>query len=105
MSLNFQFEDKERFNKLTDEEKKQNDIFIWGCLLIDLGEITEKNAEEWHWRYCFANKVNGPFYTVKGEPYEPTLEEVQKRIGLHTNVSNRTRNQFIQKVVRIYSRK
>ena len=103
MALNFQF-DEEKFNKLTDEEKKLNDVFVWGCLLIDLNEITEKNAKDWHWRYSFANKVNGPFYWVNDKPYNPTLEEVEKRIGLHTNVSNRTRNQFIQKVVRIYSK-
>jgi hypothetical protein len=106
MALNWQFTDKARFDALTDKEKKDNEIFVWGCLIMDLGEITEKNAEEWHWRFAFASKLNGPYYYKmdaegkRDHPYIPTLEEVQKRIGLHTNVSNKTRNQFVTKMVK-----
>lgn len=101
MSLNFQF-NKESFEKMTADDKAVNDAFIWGCMLVDLREITEKNATEWHWRYCFATKVNGAIFTVADKPYIPTLEEVRKRIGLHTNCSERTRNQFVAKVVRLF---
>ena len=109
MSLNFQFTNLEQFNNLTEEDKKWNDAFIWGCMIIDLGEITEKNAEEWEWRYRFMVKLNGAHYYKRvgkeDVPYIPTIEEVRKRVGLHTNVSNRTRNQFIQKQVRIFNSK
>ncbi len=104
MSLNFNFTDKVRFNQLTDEDKKLNDVFIWGCMAVCLREISEKNAAEWQWRYAFAVNLNGAFFYNKEEPYIPTLEEVKKRIGLSTNADNKTRKQFIAGQVRINSR-
>jgi len=108
MSLNWQFTDKARFKKLTKEEKEQNDCFVWAALFLDIRDITEKNATEWVWRWTFGNKLNGPyFYRMKdgvaGEPFVPTLAEVKKRIGFTTNVSTRTRRQFIDKAVRIFN--
>ena len=69
-------------------------------MVVDMGEITEKNAEEWHWRYSFASKLNGSIYQVNGKDYIPTLDEIKKRIGLSTNVSIRTRKQFVAKVIK-----
>lgn len=107
--LNWQFADTERFNKLTEEEKKWNDAFIWGCILVGLKGITEKNAEEWEWRYKFMVKLNGASYYARvgkeDKEWIPTLEDIKKRIGLTTNCDQKTRNQFIQSQVRIYSRK
>ena len=104
MSLNFQFTDKQKFDALTEQEKEQNNCFIWWSLLLDLNSITEKNADEWLWRIKFATQLNGPTYLNSDKtPYIPTLDEIKKRIGLKTNVSNKTRNQFIAKEVRIYS--
>jgi len=105
MSLNFQFTDKERFNKLTKEEKQQNDCFIWWAMLYDLREITEKNIDEWLWRIKFATKINGPTYNkADGTPYIPTKKEIEKRIGLTTNADKKTRNQFIAKQIRFYNK-
>lgn len=99
MSLNWNFTDKERFNKLTEEEKKLNDSFIWGCLGIGIGEITEKNAAEWHARYCFYVDVLGAMATVDKKPWIPSLEDVKKRIGLRTNIfPKETDAKFTKKV-------
>lgn len=103
MSLNWQFTDKERFAAMTEQEKKINHCFVWGCMFIDLGQITEKNAQEWHERYVIANEKIGPFYYEAGsaqKPWVPTLGDVQKRIGLHTNVTTKTRKQFVNKIAR-----
>jgi len=103
MSLNWNFNNKEKFNQLTEDEKNLSDAFIWGCMGVGLGEITEKNAEEWQWRYAYACKLNGPYFFVNDNPYVPTLEEVQKRIGLTTNCfPNKTRNQFLQQQARLF---
>lgn len=103
MSLNWEFKDKSRFDKLTDEEKKLNNSFIWGCMFIDMGDITEKNYREWHARYLFANRAIGPFYHTenmdgKMVSWEPSLSQVEARIGLHTNVTTLSRKQFFGKV-------
>lgn len=105
MSLNWQFTDKARFDALTEEEKKMNEPYIWGCMFIGLAEITEKNAEEWQWRYEYSCKLNGATFYLDDKPYIPTIEDVKKRIGLRTNCfPNKTRNMFIQQQARIYSK-
>lgn len=102
--LNWQFTNKKLFDSLTKDEKKLNDVFIWGCMFVGLGKITEKNAEEWQWRYEYASKLNGPYNTINGKAYIPTLDDIKKRIGLHTNCfPNKTRNQFIKGQTRIYN--
>ena len=103
MALNWQFADKAKYAAMTKDDKALNDAFIWGCLCIDMGDITLKNAEEWQWRYAFAVKMNGAYFYVGKKEWIPTLDEVKKRIGLHTNVSTKTHKQFIDKMVRIYS--
>lgn len=83
-----------------------NDAYIWGAMLVDLRDITEKNAEEWAWRFAFASKLNGAMFhttntkTGKRSDYIPTLEDIKKRIGLTTSVSPKTRAQFVAKMVR-----
>jgi hypothetical protein len=104
MSLNWQFTDKNRFQKLSDSDNDWNGAFIWGCLITDMRDITEKNAEEWRWRYAYAVNLNGPsYYRPDGTPFIPSKDEVNKRIGLTTNCSQRTRKQFVDKQNRIYS--
>lgn len=98
MSLNWQFTDSEKFKALTEEDSKYNDAFIWGMMRVDMGKITEKNADEWLWRYKFADTLNGQLFLG----FTPTIEDVRKRIGLVCNVSTRTRKQFIAKQVRIH---
>ena len=105
MSLNWNFTDKERFAKLTEEEKKQNDLYVWGCLAVGIGEITKKNAKEWLARYAFYTNCLGAMYLTKGEPYIPSLEDVEKRIGLRTNVfPNETEAAFAKKVYQAWKR-
>lgn len=112
MSLNWEFKDKVRHAALTDEEKKGNDVYIWAAVPLCIGEITEKNAKEWLWRFVFASKLGGAmaYTTIKedGKPdrreeYYPTLEDVRKRIGLSVNVNTESRAAFIRKAVRSFS--
>jgi hypothetical protein len=101
MSLNWEFKDKTRFAAIKGESL--NDAFIWGTIFVGIGEITEKNVEEWFFRYRFYDELCGPFnhVTVNGkpEPYQITLEDTRKRIGLKTNVFPKTTDaQFAKKV-------
>lgn len=101
MALNWQFTDRKRFGKISNP--KANNTFIWGCLLVGLMEINEKNAEEWRDRYHFYDALCGPFYYRRKKPYRPTLAEVKERIGLRTNVSHETGTQFRAKVYRAFA--
>lgn len=59
-------------------------------LVTDLGEITATNYGEFYAR----TKVYG---LITGD-YSITLEDVKRRIGLTTNVSNRTTSQFLKRM-------
>ena len=76
-----------------------NDAFVWGCMWVDLRGITEKNVAEWQSRYQFAVANRGAMYYVNNKDWIPTVDDVRKRIGLTTNVSNRTRKQFEKKIL------
>jgi hypothetical protein len=59
-------------------------------MVTDLGEITDKNYGEFYARCKVYGLVSGDF-TI-------TLEDVTRRIGLSTNVSNRTSLQFLKRM-------
>ncbi len=68
---------------------------IWACVAIELGEITAKNAKEFHARLERWELVIGNYLRNRGPI---TLAEVEQHIGLHTNVSNRSRAAFEKKL-------
>ena len=91
--------DKFQLSKLTD-------VLIWGTILVDLGEISEKNMDEWLRRIAVCEKLHKPFgdrfETVNGKRRQrelyPTREELESHIGLQTNVANRTFKQWYKKM-------
>jgi hypothetical protein len=102
MSLDWRFTDDSVFSKLTEEEKKRNDLYIWGCLSVGIAQITEKTAKEWQFRYAFAVQLNGAYYSLDGKAIVPTLADVRKRIGLSTNVSTFSRTEFLKRHIRTF---
>jgi len=73
---------------------------------IDMPEITEANVEEFAWRVSFYELLAGPLLVkVEDDDFVPdliTIEQVRQHIGLRTNVSPRTTNQFVKKMVDIH---
>lgn len=66
---------------------------IWATIAVDLGEITAKNVDEWRFRLnCIALVYGDPSWA------EITREDIAAHIGLSTNVSSRTRKQFVAKM-------
>lgn len=94
MSLNWNFTNKTGFSAMNEQDQARNDLYIWGCLFVEMREITEKNYMEWYYRHTFHSKLFGNFYL---DDYKVTPDEVKKRIGLVTNCSDKTRNQFVKK--------
>ena len=95
MPLNWKFTDKEVYDAIPDttEEWNMTERIILATMSVDLGDIKEKNIDEWLFRIRFLVKV-GVWY---GD--EPTVEDLQKRIGLHTNICDMTRSKWIKKRV------
>lgn len=106
--LNWRFTDQSRFDAIPESERHWNDAFIWMCLALDMRSITQENVGEWIWRWNFYSRVIGPSYWrvgtdgKRGGEYLPTRLEVEARIGLETNCSQKTRRQFVDRLVRSF---
>lgn len=77
----------------TDANYPMTERIYFVTLVTDLGEITEANYGEFYARV----KV---YETIVGDDLI-TLADVKRRIGLTTNVSNRTSKQFIKRMAEL----
>ena len=80
MSLNWDATKAERWHEL---ENNKQDALIFSTMAVDMGEITEKNYEEFFKRYAM-------FCAAIEQERSLKLEDVRKGIGLRTNVSTTT---------------
>jgi hypothetical protein len=64
---------------------------IFATMSVGLGEITEKNAEEFHRRLSWLEREGAYRLNGDGEPVPFSLDEVRANIGMTTNVSNETK--------------
>lgn len=73
---------------------------IWATIGVGIGRITERNASEFFARYRLTERISGPFL-IDGEGNSRTVtpQEVYAHIGLTTNVSDETRQQFLKRYV------
>lgn len=70
---------------------------IWLTMVVQLGEITEKNVVEFATRVAIYQKLNGAYLIDgDGKPREITAEEVRAHVGLYTNVTSHTRTAFLK---------
>ena len=85
------------------------DVLVWATMGIDMGEITQKNYVEFATRLLMWQGVMGPMLQepVEGESGEVTwanrvvgIDDVRRHIGLSTNVSTKTRTQFMKRMER-----
>ena len=87
-------EDPERWHPVVE-------AVVFGCMHIGLGEITEKSIDEWWRRYAMFQEVAGPpLRSRQGEIYL-TRADVEKFVGLTTNVSAMGKREFKEKLMRI----
>lgn len=89
-----------------DEGKMHNHLHnaIWVTQAVGIGQVTKLNYREFYMRQVIWVKVIGPLFnemvppsdggTGDWSPIILTLNECRALIGLHTNVSPRTRTQF-----------
>lgn len=72
---------------------------VWCSYSIDLGEITQKNVDEWLIRIAMWEKVcDGGITTFPGKV---TKTDLLRRVGLTTNVVTRSKAYFDKKCMKV----
>lgn len=83
--------------------RSESERIIWLTMIIGMREITEKNWEQFYNRVNFYEKNTDSHMWKKQKnklvPMYITKDQVQKMIGLSTNASTLTKNQFIKRVM------
>jgi hypothetical protein len=83
--------------------RSESERIIWLTMIIGMREITEKNWEQFYNRVNFYEKNTDSHMWKKQKnklvPMYITKDQVKKMIGLSTNASTLTKNQFIKKVM------
>lgn len=91
MSLNWNAQDSENWDKLHDGAKES---IIFHTMLVGINKITEDNYQEFYKRYVQLNRSNG--WDLKDNYLTP--EDVHNAVGLHTNASTLTQAAFRKKL-------
>ena len=101
MSLNWNIRSVREYEELVDggRESAITEMLVWATMAIGLGDITEKNADEFYARVKLAEKLTGTFGWVEGKNYSLQPEDVQRRIGLSTNVTDEARSTWLKRYV------
>jgi hypothetical protein len=88
-----------------DSEWFKTEYMIFATMAIDMSEITESNVGEFYARLRVISEISGgAYYTSDGGYEHPTLVDVYKRIGLHTNAwSKNTFNQWLKRMTEVHS--
>ena len=87
MSLNWDVSKVADYKEMQETESGITDAVIWLTMAVGLGEITEKNCEEFARRAALVQMLNGS-WLIRG--IYVTEDMIRRRIGLHTNVSDET---------------
>lgn len=96
MSLNWnlnKINDKKNVCFTEDGLKEVTNNLIWATLAVDIGDITEDNAEEFHHRLALLTALRGVNWN------DISLQDIKNHVGLHTNVSTKTWKEFSTKVL------
>ena len=111
MSLNFDFTamikrvGQERYDEITTDPNNPKkwhpvtDRLIWKSLAVDLGEITEDNIEEWLFRLAFEQRMSdyADLEFGDGTRIWITREDLENHIGMTTNVTTKTRLNWVKR--------
>lgn len=95
MSLNW---DVSKVKDWKDLDPTLRDTIIWATLVVDLGEITEKNWEEFYIRVHVWEGFLGAFLVGPDGPVPIKPDQVKRMIGMNTNVGNKTRRQWMSRL-------
>jgi hypothetical protein len=102
MALHWSIARVKNWNEIAANDKQRGitDAIVWASLVYDLGAVTEKNIDEWLFRQEFARRVDDFYPLYRGaERCLLTRSEIDRRIGLTTNVTTTSRAAFQRKLI------
>jgi hypothetical protein len=106
MALHWSIESVKDWQQLAgdDEQRKITEAVVWAALVYDLSGVTEKNVDEWLFRQEFAHHIDDfcPITRPRSQDHKRDLftrVELERRIGLSTNVTNTSRAAFQKKLI------
>lgn len=90
-------------------EGRKTEKLVWACMAVDLPGITAKNVDEFFFRVELLEKLRGAFlaYNIRDESAPGgwrteerpmTRADIERRIGLTTNVASKPRGAWLKKV-------
>lgn len=84
------------------------DTLVWATVTIGMGSITAKTIDEFYRRITFVENLRGPMRHkhINGKPESLyfTYEEIERRIGLTTNVSTESWASFVKRIAEAHCR-
>jgi hypothetical protein len=106
MSLNWNLTKVKDLDAIRDNAEWDGIInsVIWGTMIVDMGEITEKNWEEFaariylHQKWFGAMLVQTDKETGKREDFFVSPVHIKRLIGLSTNVSTKTYSKWLYRM-------
>ena len=112
MALNWNLSNcKDHKSLQTDDEWPITNALIWATMSVGIRDITEENIPEFYARLSVWEDIVGPMLWGKdeetGELVERKFEvdDLRKRIGLHTNASSMTRAEWRKNLAAYFDRK
>jgi len=103
MSLNYELSRIANWQELLDSASgcttPITEAIIFMSLIVGMNEITEKNALEFACRVHLFETYGDPLLTGPDGPVRITLANIQRHIGLRTNVNPHTRAKFISSFI------
>lgn len=113
MALHFDFTDmiarlgREEFDRITDHPTEGGekwhpitDSLIWATMIVGIGQITEKTVDEFARRLAAYQAIDGGMILREGGRIHITREDVERHIGLRTNVTKESAATFNAKIAR-----
>lgn len=101
MSLNWdnhKIADYEALLSTMREQTIQQTIAL-STIAVGLGSITAGNAGEFYARLDYIQRREGALMWAEGEPYFITADDVVRRVGLISNVSDKSRTAWLKSQV------
>jgi hypothetical protein len=94
----------------TDDEWPITNALIWATMSVGIRDITEKTVPEFYARLSVWESIVGPMFYEDDENGKTTergvtLDDLRKRIGLHTNASSMTRAEWRKNIAAYLDRK
>ena len=111
MSLNWDITKVANRDKIDSEHKRGVlDALIWSTMSVGMGEISADPESKYFYkrfaaRLDFVQKLCGPFLNTKDGPRFLNEEDVERFIGLRTNVSYETPHFFLNRFTKIEKEK